>query len=260
MRNKIALGLTVVFSAFVFQSCDPWEDESYHPTGGGTDGPEVVMLLKEVKTVFNGAESLSTYTYDGQNRLSKILSYMDIQTMNTYTETVYQYPSNDHTIIVAKSHMNGELVSTSQVDMKILTSTTAQMTMTGGEFGDIITDITFSSPCGISKMITNMEFMGTPITSTTIHTYNDANCSYTEKVDGEWTQTVFNDDKYSPYSDPQAIAMGIVSHNPIKVEEADGTIEIIAYQYNENGYPTSAAHTFNQGGEQANYTETFTYY
>lgn len=259
MRNKIALGLTVVFSAFVFQSCDPWEDESYHPTGGGSDGPEVEMLLKEVKTQTGSFEGLSTYTYDGQNRLTKIISHSDITDQGSYAEITYQYPTEGKVKFVSKGYLGGELITTTSAEFEIETQTTAKLSIQDGIIGEMTSQITYSAPCGISNMVTTLNIEGSP-TSTTSYTFNDANCSYTENIDGEWSETVFRDDKFSPYMDPMAILMGVISHNTLKVEESDGAVETISYLYNENGFPTSATHTFNEISGEDNYTKTFVYY
>lgn len=259
------MALAVVVSAFSFQSCDPWEDESYHGPNGDGGGPQTVMYVKEIKKIMpspNGGmvEGVEEYTYDGQNRLSKVVGHLDIVEVNSYTEAVYQYPSADVTKVITKSYLNSELQATNTITTTTLSSTTGHVLVESDAMDDINMDLTFALPCGITKNVMTMIYGGQPITSTTTYEYTDGNCSYTEKVDGEWTETVFRDNKFSPHADPLAIAMGIVLHNNTKVEESDGTIETISYQYNENDYPTNASHTFNVGEGQANYTETFTYY
>src|SRR5690625_20041 len=57
MRKLMVLGLTVVFSSFFIQSCDLWEDETYHPTdpsgGGNEDYVEVIGTWKVTSLEFD---------------------------------------------------------------------------------------------------------------------------------------------------------------------------------------------------------------
>lgn len=258
MRKNLLLILSVVFSCFALNSCDAWEDENYdnNSGGGGSDGPGTILLLKKSKTVAaNGVSGENTYTYDNQNRVTNVKTINNIEDVTSYGETNYQYPSENKVNVINKLYISGELVSTNTINLEILSSTTAKMTTVSDFVGEIISDITYSAPCGISKMVNTMGEMGS---STQTYEYFDNKCSFYEYLDGELVSTTFNDDKFSPFFDPMRVSMGLVSHNPIKIEEPGGTYEAISYQYNSENYPTQANHTFDES--ESNYTETFEYY
>jgi len=252
-------------SCFVLNSCDPWEDDSYHeggPTGGG-------MLLKEVHTTYpDGSEGLATYTYDDQNRVKEVYAYANILDTETYSQTVNTYTSNTNITSVTNSYTAGVVQMTNTMTTQVSGNTATVNMVTeyevGGETIQINTNsqLTFSAPCGTSENIMTIEMPEMPSQQTTItYEYTDANCSHKEFQDEQLTSTVTNDDKYSPYTTPDAFAMGIVGHNPVKIEDAmEGTVETIVYTYNENNYPTQAVHTFNEESGQTGYTETFVYY
>lgn len=260
MKKIFGVFMAIAIGSFSLNSCDPWEDENNNPSdGGGPDGPGMVMLLKKSTMVSsNGVTSEYTYTYDGQNRLSNIKNIMNIQDATTYSEAVYQYPSDGVVKLTAKSYSAGQLQSTSTTTLQIISSTSATMTIVSDIVGDISSEITYSAPCGITKMITNWDGFN----QTSTKEYFDEKCSFKEFIDGELKSTTFNDNKNYPIFDPLTVAMGITNHNPIKIEETDGTSEVISYLYNDANYPTKATHTFsNEDPDQGimNYTETFEY-
>ena len=257
--KKIVLGLTVL-AGLVLNSCEPWEDESYHPGGMTGDG----MLLKEVKTTSNGAEGLTTYTYDNENRVKEIYHYSDILDMETYAHTVNTY-SGDTGYTSVTNTLQGGIIETTTTVTAQLNGNLLNLEMemeTGGEVMMTMTnEMTFTAPCGVTQNLVNLIAEGMPPMEILItYQYTDENCSYKEFQNGDLTNTVTNDDKFSPYTTPEAMAMGIVQHNYIKMEGADGTIENVAYTYNENGYPTKAIHTFSGTSEETNFTEEFFYY
>lgn len=257
--KKIVFGLAVA-AGLGLNSCEPWEDESYHPGGNNGNG----MLLKEVKTVSAGVEGLATYTYDAENRFKEGFSYANILDMETYSHITQSYSGDSNTHTVAKTYMSGTLFTTSTIDTELngnLITMNMEMEF-GGETITSVSEITFSQPCGVQQnhTTTNMPEFPDPIESVSTYQYTDSNCSFKEFVDGELSSTVTMDDKFSPFTTPESIAMGVVQHNAVKIENADGTIETITYTYNEQNYPIQAVHTFNEGSGQADYTETFVYY
>lgn len=250
----------ICFCAFTLNSCDPWEDENNNPgDGGGPDGPGVVMLIKKSTIVSsNGVTGENTYTYDGQNRLSVIKSIQNIDDATTYSQSNYQYPSEGVVQLTAKSFVSGQQIASNTTTLQILSATSATMTMVDDVIGELSVEITYSAPCGVTKSVTTWgEF-----TQTATQEYFDEKCSFKQFLEGELQSTTFNDNKNYPIFDPLSVAMGLVNHNPIKVEEADGTNEVITYQYNDADYPTQAVHTFSQEDPDQdilNYTETFEY-
>jgi hypothetical protein len=260
MRKSLLLSLSFLATCFALNSCDPWEDDSYHEGGPGGSG----NLLKEVHTTTNGAEGLATYTYDENGRLTGGYSYASILDMETYNQITQSYPSETTIHTVSQSYMSGTLISTSTIDSE-LNGDVINITMemeAGEETMTSTSEITFSTPCGAQQNTTvvNMPGFPDPIESVSTYEYTDGNCSYIESVNGDVSQTVTMDDKFSPFTTPESIAMGITPHNPVKIENADGTIETITYTYNEDNYPVTATHTFNEESGQADYTEEFIYY
>lgn len=254
MKKRILWTMVVLFSGFLLNSCDPWEDEN----GDGPDVPDAGLLLQKTTIVSsNGITGETIYTYDSQNRISTIKTINNVQDVTTYSEVTYQYLSSSNITLTTKSYQNGQLISTTTSNLNVLSSSTATLTMSS-ELGEISIAITYSTPCGITEAITTFG----NFTQTSTYEYFDNKCSYKEFIDGELQSTTFNDDKFNPIHDPIAIAMGLVSHNIIKVEEVDGINEVISYQYNSDDYPTEAVHTFsNEDPDQGilNYTETFEY-
>lgn len=56
MRKILALSLTVAFSSFLIQSCEPWEDEIYQPSdpiGGGDENAEIEGTWKLTSLEFD---------------------------------------------------------------------------------------------------------------------------------------------------------------------------------------------------------------
>lgn len=264
MKKSLILSLSLLISCLAFNSCDPWEDDSYHEGGPGGGG----MLLKEVHTTYpDGSEGLATYTYDNQSRMKEVYVYANILDMETYSHTVNTYASNTNYTSVSNTYTGGVVQMTNTINA-LISGNTANITIqteyeVDGETISInaTNQLTFSAPCGTSENVMTIEMPEMPTQQTTItYEYTDANCSHKEFQDGELTSTVTNDDKYSPYNTPEAYAMGIVGHNYIKAESTDGTVETVTYTYNENDYPTQAVHSFSEGSGQTGYTETFTYY
>jgi len=261
MKKTFILGLSILFGCFALNSCDPWEDDSYHEGGSGNG-----TLLKEVHTAYpDSSEGLATYMYDAEGRLTEGYAYANILDMETYSHTVQTYSGDTNIHTVSQSYMAGSVFSTTTIDSQ-LNGNTINMTMemvAGEQTISSTSEITFSLPCGVDENHTTVVMPGfpDPIESISTYEFTDANCSYKEYVNGDLSSTVTMDDKFSPYTTPQSIAMGTAPHNPVKIEDAvDGTIETIVYTYNENDYPTQAVHTFNEESGQTGYTETFTYY
>lgn len=260
MRKNLVLGLAMIFSCFSVISCDPWEDEN-DAGGGGDDpnGPEVTMLLKEIKLMTGETEGKVTYSFDGQQRLTKTVEYDDISDQTTYVETTYQYPGEGKINLLQKAYAGGELLTTNSAEFEILSSSQIHALIQNDFIGEINSDITYSTPCGISKIVNTIDVGNGPETTTQTFEFFDQKCSSMEYLDGDWEQTIFNDDKFSPKGDPLKKAIGVTERNPIKFEMPGNDIETITYQYNENGYPISAMHTFSPESGEENYTETFIY-
>lgn len=261
--KKIIVGLLLIFPLFILNSCNDWEDESYHP--GGSDGPEVIMLLKEsTQNYANGITGKYQYTYDSENRLSKILIHMDTSITDSYSEATYSYSGNTHVDLVVTTYMFGMEVSKANFSSDIsgnTQTTNIEHFQDGESIGTMISVATFSAPCGITENTVTTNFPGfPPMQSTATYEYTDSNCSYKEMVDGTLATIVTNDDKFSPIiTGVEDFIPGYVRHNPIKIEnQAENIVETITYTYNENDYPETASHTFSDEG--MNYTETFTYY
>src|SRR5690606_12092262 len=239
MRKLLQSGSFLIAGIFLFTSCEAWEDESYHEGG---DSFEPALLVKEVRTTSedSDAEGLIKYAYDTQNRVTEILTYGDLLEMDTYVQTTFQYPSATKTIMISKTYVEEALMFTLTTTIDVINSTTANVTVQNNLTGDISSVITYSAPCGTATAENTIEFMGEEFTSTTTYDYTDANCSYKEFIDGELEETVTKDDKFSPYLDPQALALGITAqHNITKVVNAvEGTTHNIVYTYNEMDYPT----------------------
>lgn len=262
MRKLLQSSIYLMASIFLFTSCEAWEDESYHP-GGDNNGGGGGMLLKEVKTTSSGLEGKATYLYDSSNRVKEVTSYANILDTETYTKTIVTYSSNTNATSVTNMYMGGivqsTITTTTQVTGSIVNVNTVTEMM--GMEVSMSSAMTFSAPCGVSENVINTVMMGMPPIETTItYQYTDANCSYKEFQDGQLASTVTMDDKYSPYTTEQNYAMNIVARNATKYEGADGTIQNVAYTYNENNYPTKAVHTFSGTSTEQNYTEEFTYY
>lgn len=259
MKKILMLGCLLLSTSF-FLSCEAWEDESYHPGGNTGDG----MLLKEVKTTTNGGEAQTTYTYDAENRVKEIYHYSNILDMESYAHTVNTYSGDTNYTSVTNTHQGGVIESTTTVTAQIngnLLNLEMEMEVGGEVMMTMTNEMTFTAPCGVTENLMNLIAEGMPPMEVLItYQYTDANCSYKEFQNGDLTNTVTNDDKFSPYTTPEAMAMGIVQHNYIKMEGADGTIENVTYTYNENGYPTKAVHTFSGTSEETNFTEEFFYY
>jgi len=259
MRKNLVLGLVMIFSCFSVVSCDPWEDENDGGVGGNPDEPGVSMLLKEIKLMTGEIEGKVTYSFDGQQRLTKTVEYEDITDQTSYVESVYQYPAEGKINLTEKVYSEGELQFTNSVEFEILSSSQIHALIQSDLIGEINSDITYSTPCGISKIVNTIDVGNGPETSTQTFEFFDEKCSAMEYLDGDWEQTIFNDDKFSPKGDPIKKAIGITERNPIKIESQGNDIETITYQYNENGYPISAMHTFSPESGEENYTETFIY-
>ena len=248
-------------SCLALNSCDPWEDDSYHE-GGGSNG----TLLKEVHTTSAGVEGLATYTYDANGRMIGVIAYADILDMESYSQTIQTYTGDTNVHSVTKSYLAGVLTTTTTVNSQVngnLVNMTMSMDDGSGQTIDSTMEITFELPCGVQQnaMSTTMPGFPDPIESLTTYEYTDVNCSSKEYVNGDLSTTTTMDGKISPFSTPESIAMGVTSHNPVKIENAaDGSVETITYTYNEQDYPIKAVHTFSQGSGQADYTEEFTYY
>lgn len=256
MKKIFILSFSVLFSCFILNSCDPWEDDSYHE--GGVNTP--TMLLKEIKTTSEiGVEGLTTYTYDSNSRLSEANSYSDITNMQTYTKVTYQYVSGTQTIVEGKYYQDGTITGTMTTTINV-DGNTANVEIENSMTGNITTQMTFSEPCGVDEAIMTLEFMGDEIENVNTYEYFDSNCSYRQLVDGNLDVTVYKDDKNFPLIDPQANIMGISTHNDIKIENVNGIVETITYTYNELDYPIQAVHTFSEGSGQVGYTEEFIYY
>lgn len=255
MKRTIGLILSLGFCVFSLNSCDPWEDEN---NNGGSDEP-TSNLLKEVKKMTGSIEGKELYTYDTQNKLIKSMVYTDITDQTSYVETSYQYPGEGKVNATEKTYQTGSLVMTKSVNFSILTSTTAQSVNYTDLTGEGNSEITYSTPCGISKIVTTFVVDGETQTTVQTFEYIDSNCSSKEFLDGELYQTTTNDNKFSPRVDPFAIVMGVTKKIPIKILLDDGTLETINYQYNENNYPISANHSFNPESGEENFSETFIY-
>src|SRR5690606_28771032 len=186
----------------------------------------------------------------------------------SYSHTVNTYTSSTNITTVSKIYAAGVVQSTTTMTTQMSGNNVHISSETEYEFaGEIIlinsdNDMTFSAPCGVSENIVTLEMPEMPVQEHTLtYEYTDENCSSKEFQDGELTVTTTMDANFSPYTTTESIAMGIIPHKPLKIESAlDGTIETITYTYNEEGYPTKAVHTFNEGSGQADYTEEFTYY
>lgn len=250
-----------VFTIFIgFQSCDPWEDESYHPGGPGGNGNTPALLLKEIKTThLSGMNSLSTYSYDSESRISMVKSFPDVADTESYSLLTYQYPSDSQVIINAKTYQLGDLFATMNTTINI-NGNTVQMEIENNLTGNISTTLTLESPCGVQKAIMSMEILGQPVESINTYEYFDANCSYKHKIDGNLNETIYKDDKNFPLVDPQTNFMGIEAHNDIKIENANGEIETITYTYNDLDFPTKAIHSFSGASSQEGFTEEFIYF
>ena len=253
MKKTIILSLSFLVSCFVLNSCDPWEDDSYHEGGNGNG-----MLLKEVHTVNEEYEGLTTYAYNSEGRVTEIKVVGNILDQQTYTLATYQYPTENKLITNVKVYMMGTLFLDTTTTLEITSDTAATMVMEDSMFGTVTSEIIYSAPCGISSSVNNSDIGGT---STTTYTYFDSNCSYREYIDDNLEETVYRDGKNAPYFDPAALTMGLNNPGNItKTESSDGTIHNITYQYNELDYPISASHTYTGGSGEADYTETFVYY
>lgn len=259
MKKNFVWILTVIFSCLSLNSCDPWEDEFGGDGGNTPEEPEVSMLLKEINKMTGTVEGKATYTFDGQQRLTKVVEYDDIADQTTYIETSYQYPGEGKINLSEKAYEGGDLVYTTTAEFEILNSTSIHAVIQNDFIGEMISDITYSTPCGISKIVNTIMVEGEPVTTTQTFEHFDQQCSSMEYLDGDWDETVFNDDKFSPKADPLKKAMGVIERNPIKIEAPGNEVETITYQYNENGYPISASHVFSPESGEDDYTESFVY-
>ena len=259
MRKSLLLSLSFLATCFALNSCDPWEDDSYHEGGPGGTG----NLLKEVHTTTDGVEGLATYTYDENGRMTGVSAYSNILDMESYTQIVQTYPNESTIHTVAETFAMGTVFSTTTIHTTV-SGNTITMDSESEMMDQVITQnsvMTFSAPCGVQEnnMTITMPEMD-PVEAVITYNYTDGNCSYIESTNGDVTTTVTMDDKFSPFTTPESIAMGVTPHNPVKVESADGTIETITYTYNEDNYPVTAVHTFNEESGQSGYTEEFIYY
>lgn len=262
MKNKLIFAFTIIVSSLGLNSCEAWEDESYHP--GGENNPETpALLLKEVKTTTedSNVEGVIKYNYDSQSRLTEILVYGDLMQMETYNQTTFQYPSPTKNIMISKTFVGNSLMLTITSTVDVVNATTANVTIQNELTGDISSVVTLATPCGTVSATNTMEFMGQEFTSVTTYEYTDANCSYKEYIDGVLEETVTKDNKFSPYVDPQAYTLGMTGqHNITKVvNHFEESTHNIVYTYNELNFPTKAVHTF-EGTDNVNYTEEFIYY
>lgn len=268
MKKILITGIAIMIAGFSLNSCNDWEDENGPSDGGGiVEGPDVLMLLKEAKTNFaNGTEGLSVYTYDTNNRVSKVIHHNDIEEQDSYSEVNYTYSGQNNVTSVAKTYGMGELIATTTITMTVNGDQATMVTVIDAEGTDPITtnyDITFSTPCGVDEILSSFEIPGFPeISTTTTFTYTDGNCSFEQYDDGELSQTVTNDNKFSPLMDEISYSMGIIKRNPLKIiDHFENITENVVYTYNENDYPVTASHTFTgTPGAEIDYTETFVYY
>lgn len=255
--------LALLATSLVFTSCDPWEDENNFNNPSEPITPDQIMYLKEVKSVFATAESKQTYTYDSNNRLTKVIGYLDVSDTSSYTEGDYIYVQNGVTL-TNKTYMNNQLMQTSTSTLTI-NGNQGNLNMESQMNGENMTMnsvITFSMPCGESSMVTTSNMPGfPPFENTSTYDYFDQNCSYKLTENGVLSETVYMDDKFNPHTDITSIGFNLVKHNPVKIiDHTEGITENISYEYNSNGYPTKAVHTFSSNQNELDYTEYFTYY
>lgn len=261
--------LIAIFMCFI--ACDPWEDEQdllinvenpEDPSDSSDPStpPTASMLLKMKKYTYEDNVEWEEYTYDDQKRLIKVHSYGEENPDLHYAEIIYEYVSASKVTSVASVYVNGNLLSKVTNSYEHIDDATLKIITESDITGVINSTATYSPPCGIHTMENVANFMGTPTTSVTTYEFTDDNCSYKEFVDGEWEETVTKDNKKSPEYDLFAAFMNLKKHNILKVESEDGSIQTTIYQYNEEGYPTQASHTFNEEAMEDPYTVTYTYY
>lgn len=111
MRKLMVLGLTVVFSSFFIQSCDPWEDETYHPTdpigGGNEDNAEVVGTWKMTSYELDepidingdGEAHPDLLIETGCFKNNFMILNEDFTGMVIYSETIYFITADDGSIV-----------------------------------------------------------------------------------------------------------------------------------------------------------------
>lgn len=253
--------LALLTMGMVFTSCDPWEDENNFNEPSGPVGPDQIMLLKEVKRVSEMSEGKQTYTYDSSGRLIKSIGYTNIADITSYSEANYTYTQNGVNLVV-KTYMNNVPMQTMTTSMVVNgnQATLELISQMGGMDMSMSSIINFSAPCGENSIVTTSSIPDLPpMETTSTYDYFDNNCSYKLTEDGVLSETVYNDDKFSPYADVNSIAFNIIRHNPVKIiNHVEDITENISYEYNSNGYPTKATHTFSNN--EIDYIEYFTYY
>lgn len=266
MRKYLALSLVFTVFFFGLTSCDDWEDDSWHPGngsgGGGEPGDGEVMLLKEQNISMDGLLTNYAYTYNADDRIAEIVI---TQNGTLSSNTVYTYTGSNQIKAVAKGYMNGEVVMTATAvaiiegNHQYVTTTTEYPGMPPIVMEN---DVTFEAPCGALENIITINMDGTPMVTTLTYEYTDPNCSYKEFSDGAHVTTVTNDAMNAPVLDPLVTQLGVVRHNPLKIQDlSESSIETIQYTYNENGYPTFAEHvTVQTGVPDQEWTEEFIYY
>lgn len=264
MKKRFFLGLALLTGGLLLNSCDPWEDESYHPgdnNGGGGQGEG--LLLKEIKRTGGGIESVTTFTYDSNNRIQSLHAVMTTMGEEQITEGTYTYSGQYNSTVVLNQLVGNQIVSTTTIHTTVNGNTVNKVTEIESQGQTISTSthqISFSAPCGIQSNTVSETTQGNPPTNYVLtYEYLDSNCSVKEFRDGVLTVTITKDDKLNPLTTPENYAMGINLHNATKYEYADGTVENITYTYNSSNYPTKAVHSF-PDAPQNNYTEEFTYY
>lgn len=255
--KKFTYILSSLAIALTFNSCEAWEDESYHP--GENSGP--TMLLKELRTEYtNGITSVSQYTYDSSDRLAKILIYSDLSSTDNYTEATYTYPNALTIKVETKTYINSELtydmVAESTIDGN-------SYTMVSTQNGDPLMNVSGNTmtPCGLQSLEGTF---GEDMSYSESYQYIDDNCSFKHTVNGTLSTTVMKDNKRNPQYDQALLSSsGYVSHNIVSEHDhVENTITEYAYTYNENNYPEKAVVTIKDESGQIvmTYTQTFIYY
>lgn len=255
--KKFTYILSSLAIALTFNSCEAWEDESYHP--GENSGS--IMLLKELKTEYeSGVISVSQYTYDSSDRLAKIVILNDNTVTDTYTEAIYTYPNALTTKVATKTYTNSELTYDMVTEVTVDGNS---YTMVSTQNGDPLMNLSGNTmtPCGVQSLEGTF---GEDMSYSESYQYIDGNCSYKHTVNGTLSTTVMKDNKRNPQYDQALLSSeGYVSHNILSEHDhAENTITEYAYTYNENNYPEKAVVTIKDESGQIvmTYTQTFIYY
>lgn len=273
--NNLKVKSWALISIFLcFIACDDWEDDQnliinvenpedpsdpLDPNDPSTP-PSASMLLKMKKYNYEDHETWEEYTYDDQKRLIKVFSYGQEDPSLHYSEMIFQYISSTLATSVSNVYVNGNLLTQVTNTYEHLDDATIKIITESDVTGEIISTATYSQPCGVHTMENVSNFMGTPMTSVMTYEFTDDHCSYKEFVDGQWEETVTKDNQNSPEFDLFSDFMHTKNHNIVKVVSEDGSIRTTTYQYNEEGYPIHASHTFNEASMENPFTVTYTYY